>query len=206
MTIQLPPFVRSPHANIHWSHQTQLEMPWLLHFAWRDRLWHQKAKQKRAVTEHQTLNTQEAQLTSVEEQCLANSSKKETRNKNVPFAIATADANMQRTPNAPTSASSSISPSEKKDQQEQHFDPQQRKNFRRISAKPKPKNKADSMGLQNTLCIKNQKQNRLWRNTVNENELPNKLRTHPSRSRLPRVRNTRFCVRADAAMIRHWAS
>ena len=97
MTIQLPPFVRSAHANIHWSHQTQLEMPWLLHVAWRDRLWHPKAKQNRAVTEHQALTMQEAPLTSVEEQCLANSSKKETRNKNVSFDMVNADANMRHT-------------------------------------------------------------------------------------------------------------
>ena len=37
-------------------------------------------------------------------------------------------------------------------------------------------------GLAKTVCVKNQKQHRLSRNTVNENELPNKFSTHPSRS------------------------
>ena len=97
LTTQLPPFFRSPHTYIHWSHQTQLEMPWLLHTAWRDRFWHPKAKQKRAVTKHHALNMQEATLTSVGEQRLAKSSNKQTRNKNVSFDIVVNDdENTQR--------------------------------------------------------------------------------------------------------------
>ena len=71
---------------------------------------------------------------------------------------------------------------------------------------PKPMNKTDSMGWQKTVCVKNQKQHRLSRNTVNEKRLAKQTRHSPFEITPARVRNKRISVRTDALTLRHETS